>query len=1043
MQTKKLLPLLMLVALLTPPSSFASLPDEINYGPYEIEFDQLSADVDVITRSLNAAQSNLDNAYSSESSFENRIEGLEDTNIRLRNQIQNAGQRRDSLEMDEQDLSDRIDELSRKINRLERNRNQTERSIIQEERRLAPYQDKVVRVQTRLRNKEREVSRTRTAFQKADRQANTLRAQLVKLQNERKKLKTQLTQTQNQLSTLDSQITAAKTKLAGVTPRLARAKSNVQAQKKKQQTLQAQLVSLRAKLAELMQADRANPEVRVVRAQVAAKAKAVNVQKQTVRTAQAQVNTIKKQKQTLTIKITKLESQKQTLPARIQRTKTALQTKKRLIQVKKVEVGNAGKVAAARRSELDTQSVEANNLKRRLTRVRQELASESQTYERLVVELDNLEQRVRNTQAKLNNRTNEHRRLTTQIADLNREIPNLERQFRSNRNEVVSLTRDLRVVQDKIIILNRDVNSLSSEQTVAITKRDRKYQEYLSRFNYYASKLDEAKQIGSNQTDSADAIGQGDGQAYVQKRSSLLGAKIGSELAETQAALWSGVRAEIQGYADGYAEGHASSADRSRGVAEGTMAGERAAINYANSVLKPQFFNNIFAARIANSKSSVLKSAKFNQLVSETIETQVKKLSQVLVTVKPISESELQESFALTTALDASIKSDLVKLEIAENEQENLSNPVNVYQGATTIPYGSVDCSTVYKAIAEFSAACSKSYSKVFGERYNSERFAEFESVYTGLYEDKTEATRTELIEGLFEDNFKVKYPVAKDSGVQVGQADIYQEAYAQAQDISYANELPTATAKAKQVAGQEVNTWIGDNATLTLKGSALSGSHIRGNSTLVLTLNLKNISPQALNKPVKIELQNSKNLAVQSSVYYVKVAPGNTTTKYAQISLKVNPEVVSNQTVMISGKITLAGGKYNAQRTETFKAQAITEVNPAVASTNKFDSSPRIVSGFRRRTLIHNFDMQISPVVESVRSGYTVKIQALGATAGLIKFKNTQITTGAISQGMAKKAQFKYTFLRAANGKTVSIKLSYVYKGELIKTEVVELRPH
>jgi hypothetical protein len=383
-------------------------------------------------------------------------------------------------------------------------------------------------------------------------------------------------------------------------------------------------------------------------------------------------------------------------------------------------------------------------------------------------------------------------------------------------------------------------------------------------------------------------------------------------------------------------------------------------------------------------------------------------------------------------------------MEITEKEQASLASPQNVYQVASSVPYGQVNCASVYKAIAEFKTACSKSYTKVFEDRYKAERYAEFESVYTGLYQSKTEAQRSSLIEDAYKMNFKIKYPVAKDSGIQVGQADIYQEAYAEAQDLSYDNELPGATSRAKQVAGQEVNTWIGSNATLTLKGSAITGSHIRGNSTISLKLNLKNISPKALNKPVKIELTSSKNLVVNQKVYYVKVAAGSSTTEYTNINLKVNGNVISNQTVMIAGKITLAGGKYNATRIESFKASAITEVNPAVTSVNRFDSSPRIVSGFRRRTLIHNFDMKVSPVVENIRAGYTVSISAVNdGSIGLIKFKNSRITTGSISQGANKAAQFKYTFLKAAKGKIVKVKLSYVYKGELVKSEIVELRPH
>jgi hypothetical protein len=101
------------------------------------------------------------------------------------------------------------------------------------------------------------------------------------------------------------------------------------------------------------------------------------------------------------------------------------------------------------------------------------------------------------------------------------------------------------------------------------------------------------------------------------------------------------------------------------------------------------------------------------------------------------------------------------------------------------------------------------------------------------------------------------------------------------------------------------------------------------------------------------------------------------------------------------------------------------------------------VLTTFRRRTLIHNFDASVSPKIETVRSGYNVQIAAAPGYEGMIKFSNTSVPTGSLNYGSSKNVRFQYTFPKSSKGKTVKIHVNYVHQGKKVKTEVLELRPH
>jgi chromosome segregation ATPase len=324
-------------------AAHASLPDEINYQPYKAQYDQLASEVDVVTANLNQSKQELQYAYNQEAQTINKIQGLEEQNIRIQNQIQAYQNERSDLSQTSEELEDEIDSLNKRINRLERQRNQVERDMIQEERRLAPMQDRVAKMETRLSRKNVEVESARRSFRQVEKVSINLRSQLVQLQNERKRTKAALTNLQAELRTIDSKISSEKSKLSAISAKIPAAKSNLQTQKARKGPLETQLSTLKTELADLMRADRSDPQVRVLRGKVASKAKEVQAQDRVIKQAKSQLDTLTSKKKTLAQSVAKLENQKKTIPTKIKRMQATLKTKKELISVKKVEVSNAEK----------------------------------------------------------------------------------------------------------------------------------------------------------------------------------------------------------------------------------------------------------------------------------------------------------------------------------------------------------------------------------------------------------------------------------------------------------------------------------------------------------------------------------------------------------------------------------------------------------------------------------------------------------------------------------------------------------------------------
>ncbi|MBD64611.1 MAG: hypothetical protein CME62_05365 [Halobacteriovoraceae bacterium] len=1022
-------------------SAQANLPDEINYSPYERSYNLSGQKVETLTASLNRAQSELQTAYNNESNLTAQIEQLEINIARTNSQIENHILERDQLIVDSQNLDNDIRRIENRLSRAEGRRAELERTIDREQRKLRPFKQKLEQLQQQLGEANRKVTRAndklknlKSAQASAQRNLQTARQAKTNLENQ---LKTQ----EATLANLDKLLSNAQKRVQNLETQL----SETQTQKI---TETQKLTAITQEITELMQQMRGlpprGPQAREIRQKIAQKSVEKRAQEKVVSRINQQAASLTRQVTQAKGTVASLKNQQTTLPQSINQTKTQITNAQKVIRTRRSELEAAKTNVENQQARVNSLVTEANIASAEVNAQKEEVIRRSGPLNQAMSNLGNVNDRIRTIGENLRVASNDYNTVLDKIKFLDREIPNLRRSSADMNRELRSANTDLIVAQDQIITLNSDVTILSSDLRAATNDRDIKYQEYIVRYNLYTDKLNEAKTLGISQTDVALSIAREDSHQYVVVQANKLGTVAGTDMAQAQAQYWGAIRAEIKGYNDGYNQGYASDSDQMRGQEEGTRAGIKAAQDYAQTVLKPKYFTEIFAEALKTGKMQKMDQVTFSQAGTQKSLNQslVKNVMEFFGSVSPISANEINQSLDITTDLDTKINTFQSNLSAAQTQQDNYSLARNTYTAPTIIPFQNYDCSQVYKDLAVFEKACANEYEKVFSSKYLREHQENYYDQYPTEFTTITEDTRDSKIEALYNQTMDDLYPIANAKGLSDGKDQIYKETFALAKNNAYNNELPNADAVAKAQAGNEVQTWVSNNASLTIDKAAIIGTELRGGSPAKIRLALKNISPVALDKPLEVVITNAQNAEFASRTFFIKSADANTTTNFEDISFNVSAFATSGSQIKIQGKVKLPGGKYEASREESFEVEALTVVNPKLNYNGlDYDSTPKIKGIFNYYT--HAFNANIAAAVEDIKDGYTVTLKPVSGYESLIKMQNTSVFTGKMTRGTNNQMRFVYSFPKAADNKVVKLELKYLFKGRVMKSEIIELRPH
>ncbi len=656
--------------------------------------------------------------------------------------------------------------------------------------------------------------------------------------------------------------------------------------------------------------------------------------------------------------------------------------------------------------------------------------------------IENLDRQIDVTRRNISELTLRSRNLNAQIATASEQIrshqsaiPRLEQSIRDDQNEIAEGERDLvRARNDErthTAAVARDQAKLAD----VTRRRDAAQNEMDVRANLYNRYLSEAQSLGTSQSASGTTLGAKEGEKISALLSKQNGVSVGRELGVAEAKHWGSVRGEIQGYDRGYAEGLASAEDRARAISESNAKAAVDAELFAQRNFKPVFFEEFVQAEFK-------KPLPAKNLLSKSLKAFTVSLSAeaALEAVSPLSPNEIAQSESLKTPLDAGILQISKDVKTIAAKAQRLSDPNIAFQAPTQIPYGTANCSQVYKGLAVFKNACDSSYKGSFQNNFVTAAKGTFVQVYNAQFRSEFDAANLSQRESSYPGELTAASVIGRAEGLRIGKIEIFDTTYAANYKTAYASQLEIARAKAKSDAATELVGFLKVKPLLTLAGSELKAENFRGGEEVAILGKVKNVASVGLKGPVMVritELVNAENVQGEA---VLNEAGALALTDLPALKVKVLTSAKAGETMIVRGVVDLPGDLYKPARQEKFELTQVLSANPAHDLGLNYNKTPDIKGVFNR--YIHKLTVSLKPKFEDIREGYKLTLTPVGETAALVEVKEGPLNTGAIAVGANKEMRFSYVFKDAAKAKTITMELAISYAGKVIKKENVTVVP-
>ncbi|WP_408095965.1 hypothetical protein ACJVC5_13060 [Peredibacter sp. HCB2-198] len=1025
--------LLVLACLFSAPVFAQNLPDEINYGPYETRYRILEKEVSAAQAQLNTSRASLQEAQKFIAEMSQHLSDLRD-------QIQAAEEEIAALEIEIPELERRISILQSEraraendIRNLQYQQSQLESRYQGALRDMRPLEDSIARKEQRYR----ELHSDRTQLQRQEneaqtrlRRANSEAQQIDRAVNEeyqkKKQMEQELANAQSRISSLEGEISRTESTVNSLNASLGSERGKLLSLESRVQEYQAQVNRLRsagAPAAEIQDAERKLGAATNARNSSANEVRRIegelNRSQAQVRTQRSQLEEVRRNQAALPGRIAQAQGRIDKLTVERRQVKDEIdRSERQLAQVRSAQALNANMMAVIQQelsnlqADLQRQRQYADSIARDAQNVRSQIEGLSQHSRHLSSQIAQASERIRSNQATIP-------RLQQNIRADEQEITQGESDLARGRTDERTFT--LAVVKDeaKLADLTRSRDSAQNEMS---TRRDL-YQRYLT----------EAETLGAGQADTGTTLGRAEGARLSLALAKQNGVAVGQEMGRAEARYWGSVRGEIQGHDLGYSEGLASVEDRTRAIQE---AGARAAQDaelFAQRNFKPVFFEEFVQAEFKKPMNSALKALKMVH-VNFTSE-------EFHEGVAPLTPAELSRSEELKTPLDASIMTAAEEVKTVEARALRISEPEVAFQVPTKIPFGTVACSQVYKNLAVYKAACEGAYKDTFTNNYVSATREEFSQSYQRQFQSEFDAADVAQREASFPQELSEATKIGRAEGTRIGKIEIYQRTYESTYKASYEVEIVKAKEKSKGDAARELQEYLQVKPLLTVASTSLAADNFRGGEELSLVGKVKNVSSVALNAPVMVRVTEVINGQKIDSEVVLNSASPLSLTDLPTLKLKVNDSARAGEKVIVRGVVELPGDLYRAVRQEKFELVQTLSANPAHDLGTNYNKTPDIKGVFRRN--IHFMTVKVTPKIEEIKEGYEVILKAVGENASLIDQNETSLRTGAVTQNTGKDVRFSYTFKDAAKGKTITLELSVVYAGKVLKKESIVLLPH
>ena len=1033
MLSKKLFPFLICTISVT---SYAQLPDEINYSPYYTEYEVLALQRDRVAQDLRHSEDSLQYTFDRINQLQDLVQQYYRQIERDQYEIDNLLSQRDSGRNKIQEIAIELQRLERIVDQLKREQKNLQDDISRRQRTLAPFQrelgaktQQLRQEQQKLENIDSQIAQKKAEVQSLEQRLSQLTQSIESSQKLIQDLKVKKQESEKKLAQLDRQKTLSQKSIDSLEGKFTVAQTKVKDLTKELKTQQDTLKRLELRNAPKEQIIAQRKKVLVAKQNLDSAEKVQDGIQRSLRAERSKLSALTQEER-------QVQAQLNQIPARIQQAQQKIRDLNSQIQVTKSKVTDTNRELARLQStrnsileskrminrEIATIQADVNRIQDQIVSVTQNLRRvDSEIQEKSQRQSDLFEQRIR-----LSQRLSQ---ISQDMTRLESEIRTTQQRVYQSQNDLVQYQTESEQLQDEIVNFQSQLARIRNQTNIA-------QEQYERRFDLYNYHLNAARELGSSQSSSAIQFGKEDGLKLAQQISQNIANEYGNEYGVFKGKLTGFIRGEIDGYQNGYNDGVSSQDSINQGKKDGEEAGKVKAYNYANSILKPQFFNDYLTELLqrpldltATNSLSANKSLSNKNFVA-TSESRLPDLT----------ENEINQSLQLNTSLDSIIQNLLdSEIEMAQKLKQ-YSDASFTYQVPTNIPFENVNCNDVYKGVVDFIQACQDNYRLSFKQKYLSHSFEEYSINYGSLFTSTFERIEEQVSSNSYPLHYTSTYETVFAEAKIKGEQEAYDNSYEEALELGHQFHIRPATVAAKKQAKVEADEWIATNSAITVEKSMLSSSSLRGGDKGFLTIELKNIGNKDAIASGVLDITKSQNLEFEKSSYaLIPVKSKSIVTM--QIPFKVSESAKSGDKIMLVARAALKGDRYQSARIEQLSLEQTLTVNPKFTMQLAYDETPKI-KGFRS-FYIHNLSATLSPEFEEIAEGYTIKLSALGDGESNLEFKQRNVATGRLSAGESKKVDLSYVFKSSARGKEIQLKLEVYFQQKLLQEKIISLRPY
>jgi predicted nucleic acid-binding Zn-ribbon protein len=1027
--------LLVLACLVSMPVFAQSLPDEINYGPYETRYNNLSRETAQAQTQLNQSRSSLAEAQrfiremtSHIAELESNIDDSESEISRLRREIPELERQISNLRsQDSQVMSDLRSKQNEESNLTSRYQ--------QAQRDLRPLEDQLARKQQRLREMQSEIAQLQRSENEAAQRLARAQSQAERIDREHVEARNKIAQMQAELRSIEARVSQVQSQISSAESSLSTLNSNANSERAKLGALNGRVSEYEAEVSRLRSSGAPAEEIAQAERKLNAARNTRDNTASEIRNIEGQISRAETQIRSLRSDIDSLRRDQQALPSRIS------QAESRMRQLESER--------AQAQAEISRYAPELQNLRRNIeVRVQQanaqqqDIRTDEQDVMRQRQFIENVGRQIETVRSEIANLNSRSRDLNQQIARASEQaradaaaIPRLEQSIRDDQAEIAEGQRDLGTARTDERTFTAAVQRDEAKLSQVTSQRDSAQGEFNQRLGLYNRYLDESESIGANQAGAGTTLGEKEGQRLSGVLSKQNGVAVGRELGTAEAKHWGSVRGEFQGYDLGYSEGIASQEDISRAISEASAKAAADAELYAQRNFKPVFFEEFVLAEFKKPLGTMSLTPKSLKGLHVSFA-----MEAAMETVSPLSPNEIARSEELKTPLDASILEAAKSVKSIEGKVKRLADPEVAFETPTKIPTGTANCAQVYKGLAVFKAACEGSYKGTFANNYVNAARESFGGLYTSQFTSEFNSANVSQREASFSGELAAASKIGRAEGLRVGKIEIYNRTYSSTYKTAYDSELEKARAKAKVDAGNELSGFLKGHALLTVANTILTAENFRGGEDVILNGMVKNVGAVALNGPVLVRITEVVNAEKVTGEAVLNAAAPLSLTSLPQLKVKVAASAKAGDRMIVRGTVDLPGDMYKPARQEKFELNQILTANPAHDLNLNFNKTPDIKGVFRRN--IHFFTVTVAPKVEEIKEGYQMTLTPVGEASSVMEMREGVLDTGAMKVGTSKDIRFSYVFKDAAKAKNLVLELAISYAGKVIKKESVTLVP-